>query len=169
MRTGLRSVALFEAAKGLLVLLAGGGVLLLVGRDAQFAAERLIVYLHLDPARGYPRVFLDVAARLTDGRLLLLAAGALIYAGVRFTEAYGLWRGYRWAEWVAVVGAALYLPFDFYELSRQLSLLTVAIVVTNLAIIAYVGRVLVTDRRPGGGAPRSPTEVSVSGSPRPGG
>lgn len=138
---GLKPIALFEAAKGAVALLAGGGVLRF-GRDAQRVAEDVIRRLHLDPAQGYPRIFLHAAERLTHGRLGLLAAAAVGYAIVRFAEAYGLWRGRRWAEWVAVAGAAMYLPLGGYELWRRVSWVTVGAVAINLAVMAYVGRVL---------------------------
>ncbi|MCZ7627424.1 MAG: DUF2127 domain-containing protein [Candidatus Methylomirabilis sp.] len=53
----LRTVALLEAAKGLLVLVAGIGVLSFVHHDAQWVAERLVGHLHLNPASRYPRIF----------------------------------------------------------------------------------------------------------------
>jgi len=73
---GLKAVAMFEALKGLLVLLAGFGLLALVHHDVQAFVERIVVHLHLNPARHYPRVFIEAAGRLTDARLWLLAAGA---------------------------------------------------------------------------------------------
>lgn len=39
------------------------------------------------------RVFIEASANINDARLRLLAALAFLYAGVRFIEAYGLWRG----------------------------------------------------------------------------
>ena len=87
MSGALRTVALVEAAKGSLVLLAGFGLLSLIHHDIQRFAERLVVHSHLNPASGYPRIFLDLAKQLTDGRLLLLALGAVTYALVRFIEA----------------------------------------------------------------------------------
>jgi len=76
-RIGLRTIALFEAAKGLVVLLAGSGLLLLVHRDVQAMAEQLVSHLHLDPAKRYPRIFLHIVTGATPARLRLLALGAL--------------------------------------------------------------------------------------------
>ena len=42
---------------------------------------------------------------------------ALTYSAIRFTEAYGLWRERRWAEWLSAVSGAIYLPFEIYELA----------------------------------------------------
>src|SRR5512135_118072 len=89
--TGVRTVAVFEGAKGALVLLTGFGLLALVHKDIHLAAEQLVRHLHLNPARHYPRIFLDAAADITDKQMLFMAISALIYSLVRFAEAIGLW------------------------------------------------------------------------------
>jgi uncharacterized membrane protein (DUF2068 family) len=94
---GIRLVALFEGAKGALILLAGFGLLALVHRDLQDVADELVRRFHLNPARHYPRIFIEAAGKTTDTRLWLLAGAALLYAVFRFVEAYGLWRERRWA------------------------------------------------------------------------
>jgi hypothetical protein len=50
----IRTVALVEAAKGALVLVAGLGLLSLVHHDAQRLAEVLVTHSHLNPASRYP-------------------------------------------------------------------------------------------------------------------
>src|SRR6266508_2901192 len=86
-QVGLKAAALFEALKGLLVILAGLGLLAFVRHDAQAFAERLVLHLHLNPARHYPRIFIEAAGRLTDARIWLFATGALAYSALRFAEA----------------------------------------------------------------------------------
>jgi len=73
-------VALFEGAKGALILLAGFGLLALVHRDLQHVADEVVRRFHLNPARHYPRIFIEAAGKTTDTRLWLLAGGALLYA-----------------------------------------------------------------------------------------
>src|SRR5262249_34706988 len=86
---GLRVVAIFEAAKGLVVLLAGFGLLALVHKDLQVIAEELVSHTHLNPASEFPRIFLDLAARLANVKFWLLAVFAFCYATLRLVEAYG--------------------------------------------------------------------------------
>jgi uncharacterized membrane protein (DUF2068 family) len=138
---GIRAVAVFEAAKGVLVLAAGLGLLSLVHRDAQHVAETIVRHLHLNPARHYPRVFIHAAARMNGSRFWMLAAGAFGYATVRFVEAYGLWHMRPWAEWFAIVSGGLYLPVEIYELARHPTAVKAALVLGNAAIVAYMIRV----------------------------
>lgn len=137
-RTTIRCVALFEAAKGMLVLIAGLGLLSLVGRDVQLFAERLIRHSHLNPASHYPRIFVDAASRVTDANLWMIAGAAMLYATVRLVEAYGLWRERRWAEWFALVAGGIYVPIEIYELIRHASVMKFIILSLNLAIVAYM-------------------------------
>src|SRR6266571_4480495 len=90
-KQGLRMMALIEGAKGMLVLAAGLGLFALAHRDLQSMAEQLVRHLHLNPARHLPRIFLHLAANLSDRKLWLFASAAIIYSTIRFVEAYGLW------------------------------------------------------------------------------
>jgi len=135
---GLRTIALYEAAKGLVVLLAGSGLLLLVHRDVQAMAERLVSHLHLDPAKRYPRIFLHLVTEATPARLRLLALGAAAYSAIRFAEAWGLWRERRWAEWLGLVTGVIYVPFEARALIRHHHLESLVALAINLAIVLYL-------------------------------
>lgn len=132
---GVRSVAIFEGAKGLIVLVAGLGLLSLIHRDVQAVAESVVRHLHLNPAHHYPEIFIHAASRM-DGRMGFLAAGAFAYATFRLVEAYGLWHERPWAEWLAIVSAGLYLPVEGYELWRHLSVIGALVTVGNAGLVA---------------------------------
>ena len=146
-RFGLKIVAGFEGAKGLIVLAAGMGLFRLVHHDVQAAAEWLVRhFLHLNPASHYPRVFIEAAARLDDTHLRLLAAAALVYSVVRFSEGYGLWRDRRWAEWFGAVSGGIYLPLELYHLWERITWPRVTILVVNLVVVLYLVQVLMRER-----------------------
>lgn len=136
----IRVVSVFEAAKGMLVLLAGFGALSLIHRDVQQVAEQVIGHLHLNPAKHYPQIFLDTAANLTNPRLWLLATFAVTYSSVRFIEAYGLWRAKRWAEWFSVLSGGIYIPFEVYELSVKPTSLALLALAVNVIVVGVISR-----------------------------
>src|SRR5580658_3398056 len=136
---GVRAVALAEAAKGGLVLIASFGLLSLVHHDVRALAEHLVEWLHLNPAKKYPGLFLEAASRLTDARLLALAALALSYAVMREVEAYALWHERRWAEWFALISGAVYLPIEIYELARGVTWMKGLALAINAVIVVYMG------------------------------
>jgi uncharacterized membrane protein (DUF2068 family) len=150
---GLRVVAVFEGAKGGLVLITGFGLLAFIHRDLHNAAEEVVRHLHLNPARHYPRIFLDAAARVTDTQLWLLALAAFLYAVVRFIEAFGLWHRKRWAAWFGVLSGGVYIPVELIGVARRLSWVKVGILSVNLAIVAYLVYELTIHGRP----PRNPS------------
>jgi uncharacterized membrane protein (DUF2068 family) len=135
---GIRSVAVLEATKGALILLVGFGLLSLVHHDVQRFAERLVAHAHLNPAARYPRIFIEAAGQLTDGRTLLLATGAAVYASVRFIEAYGLWLERKWAEWLAALSGAIYIPFEVLELWKRVTWLSLGALLLNTAVVALM-------------------------------
>ncbi len=149
---GVRAVAVFEALKGTLVLVAGCGLLSLVHRDLQDIAERLVRHSHLNPARHYPRVFIEVASRTSDARLRSLAALAFLYAVVRFVEAYGLWRLRAWAEWFAIISGSLYLPIEAYELFQRVTWVRALVLVVNAFVVAYLVYIRLSHRVDAAGA-----------------
>jgi len=134
----IRAIALLEAAKGLLVLCAGTGLLYLVDKDVQALAARLINHLHLDPAHHYPSIFLKAADNATPERLRILAFGAFLYAAFRIAEGVGLWKRRRWAEWLAVVTGLFYVPFEVATFIHRPRFEPVVAFVVNLAVVLYL-------------------------------
>jgi uncharacterized membrane protein (DUF2068 family) len=134
----LRTVAVFEAAKGLLVLLLGLGLLRLVHKNLDEFAEQLIRFLHASPGGRLSNLFVTAAGRTTDKSLWALAAAAALYALVRFAEAYGLWLDREWAEWFALLSGSMYLPWEMYSLMRHPHPIKWVILVANIAIVLYM-------------------------------
>jgi uncharacterized membrane protein (DUF2068 family) len=145
----VRLVALFEGFKGVIVLVAASGLLLLIHKDVHAIAARLVEHTHLNPAAKYPQIFLDAANSLHNSTLVLLALGAAAYSAVRLIEAYGLFYGRAWAEVLAACSGAIYLPFELFELVRQATTLRAALLLANVAVVAIMVRALLQRRRAG--------------------
>ncbi len=123
-------------------MLAGFGLLTHVHKGLHLFAERLVRHFHLNPASRYPQIFLDLADHVTDTQLWTLALSALLYAGVRFVEAYGLWRQRHWAEWFAVLTGGIYIPLELFELARGVTWPKVTLLTVNAGIVAYLSFIL---------------------------
>jgi len=134
----LRSVAVFEAAKGLLVLMLGLGLLRFLHKNLEDIAEQIIRFLHASPGGHLSNLFITAAGHTTDKGLWALAAAAMVYALVRFAEAYGLWNDREWAEWFALLSGAMYLPWEMYSLMRHPQPIKWVILLANLAIVLYM-------------------------------
>ena len=123
----LRLASIFEAAKGILVLSTGLGLMMFIHKDLHLVAEQMVRHIHLNPASHYPLIFIDVATRLTDWKLWMLTVSALLYSAVRFAEAYGLWYERQWAEWFGFLTGGMYIPLEFLEIFRRVTWPKVAI------------------------------------------
>jgi len=143
----LRAVASVEFTKGVFVLLMGFCALALINKDVWYYAEGLLAAFHVDTDRRWAQDFLAFADNITDARLWAAARIAFAYAGLRFTEAYGLWKERHWAEWVAFVSGTLLLPLEVRELFHGFTWLRVGVFVGNIIVVLYMLYVILANRR----------------------
>jgi uncharacterized membrane protein (DUF2068 family) len=143
----LRAVASVEFVKGVFVLLMGFCALALVHQDVWLIAESLLAAFHIDTDRRSAQMFLDFADSVTDARLWAAARLAFTYGALRFAEAYGLWNERTWAEWIALVSGALLMPLEVRELLRGLTLLRAGVFLVNLAVVGYMGYLILASHR----------------------
>ena len=135
---GIRSIAIFEALKGVLVLLVGFGLLYFLHHNIQSTAEELVRHSHLNAARQYPHIFIEAAKHTDDSRLWFLASLAFIYSSARLMEAWGLWHLKTWAQWFAIVSGAIYIPIEVVELFRRITMLRIIVLAINLFIVIFL-------------------------------
>lgn len=147
MNGAVKLIASFEAFKGIVVLLAAAGLLTWLHKDLHVLALSLVEHAHLNPAAKYPQIFLDAASNLQDTRLVLLALGAAAYSGLRFVEAFGLFRGRAWAEVLAAFSGAIYVPFELLGFLQRRTPLHAGLLLANAAVVAVMVRALLRRRR----------------------
>jgi len=159
-RRGLRAVAILEAAKGVLVLLAAFGFFEVIRHnvDLDAVAGNLLYFFHVNPNLRISHVVMRLAERMMDTDVLTVLTIAMVYSSLRFIEAYGLWRARVWAEWLAIISGAIYLPFEFYKLVRRPTPLHWTILLVNIAVVVYIAWVRWDDIKERG---RQPSAVQL--------
>ncbi|MGA9529513.1 MAG: DUF2127 domain-containing protein [Terriglobales bacterium] len=136
---GVRTVATVELAKGLIVVAAGLGVFSMRHhKDLWGIAESFLEFFHANPYHHYVGVFIALVSRFNDVRLWKIAVAASVYAVMRFVEAYGLWYALPWAEWMAFISGAVYIPFEVIDLIRRPTPIRVAIIAINALVVLYM-------------------------------
>jgi uncharacterized membrane protein (DUF2068 family) len=135
---GVRTVATVEFVKGIIVALAGLGVLSMRHKDIWEVTESFLKFFHLNPHHHYVGVFIHLMYRLGDVRLWKVATAAAVYVILRFVEAYGFWHIRPWAEWLAFASGAIYIPFEAADLYRQPNWLRLLVIVVNVGIVLYM-------------------------------
>jgi uncharacterized membrane protein (DUF2068 family) len=137
---GLRTVAMVEALKGVLVLLVAFALISLLRHDVdlQDAAMNVLDFLHIDPDRRLAGMFIDAAGKVMDWNVIFVGIGAFAYSALRFIESYGLWCERVWAEWLAIISGSLYIPMEVRELLIRATPMRWALLIINLIVVAYI-------------------------------
>ena len=134
---GLYVIAVVEAVKGALALLAASGLELLGPAPLQRWVAALIARFQLDPDQG---AMAWLARAINPDAVHLAAAVVALYGIVHLIEGWGLWRAKAWASWLGCIAAALYLPFDLYALALHRHWLEAAVVAVNLLVVWVLAR-----------------------------
>jgi uncharacterized membrane protein (DUF2068 family) len=137
-RRALRTIAIFESAKGIAALAASAGLLELAHRDIRQLAEALIGHFGLHAEARFPSLFLHYAEVLGNANLRNLVLLAWGYAAVRLLEGYGLWRDLAWAEWLAALSGALYIPLEVEHLQHRPNLINTVVLLANIGVVLYM-------------------------------
>jgi uncharacterized membrane protein (DUF2068 family) len=146
-RRALRAIALFEALKGLAALVAIIGVVDLMHHDVRHLTEALIGRFRLNPDGRYTSIILHYAELLPGANLHALMWLAAGYIGLRAAEAYGLWFDKAWAEWLAALSGAVYVPLELEHLLQHPSLINTAVLLINLIVVLFLARQLLARRK----------------------
>ena len=143
----LRFLAVERGVRGLLLLALAYGVWRFDGARGALervfdsylpAAKPLADRLGIDLQETGPVHLIQRAFAARHSTLLLVAVGVLAYGGLELVEAVGLWLMKRWGEYVAVVGTAVFIPLEVYELVEKVTWLRVAALAINLFAIVYI-------------------------------
>jgi uncharacterized membrane protein (DUF2068 family) len=134
----LHAIALFEALKGLAAIAASLGLLSLVHHDVRAIAYALMGHFHLNPDARFPQMLLNDISALQNANLRQVVLLAWGYAAIRLTEGYGLWRDKAWAEWLAAVSGAVYLPLELSHLAAHTTTINGLVLAGNIAVVAYM-------------------------------
>lgn len=135
---GVRTVATWEFAKGMVVALAGLGIFSMRHKDIWGVAESFLEFVHANPHHHFVGAFVDLVYRISDVRLWKIAAVASIYVILRFIEAFGLWYLRPWAEWLTIASGSIYIPFEVADVLRKPDWIRLLIIGINVAIVLYM-------------------------------
>ena len=135
---GLMVIAAFKILKGVALLAVALGALRLMHRDVAADFEHLINLMRVDPHNHYIHLVMEKLAGVNATRLKQLSVGTFFYSGIFFTEGIGLALRKRWAEYMTIVSTASFLPLEVYEIVKHISVGRVAMLLVNLAIVAYL-------------------------------
>lgn len=162
---GLQVIAIFKFLKAMVLVSAGLAALGLLSPARVALTEAWLERLALHQGHrliatwaGQMAVLLSAAS---TRRLLEVAVGAFLYAGLFLVEGIGLLRARRWAEYLTIVATSSYLPLEGLALWRHPAPAPAGTMVLNIAVVAYLVVQLAADRPESGPARRDGPRASA--------
>ena len=101
---GLHVIALLEASKAMLALLAATGLEILGPQPLRDGVNALIRRFSLDPDHGTLPSLLNA---ISPDAVHLAAAAMIGYGLLHLVEAWGLWKAKAWASWLGCLTASI--------------------------------------------------------------
>ena len=132
-------IALFKLVKAVLLIMVGVGVFKLLHRDVAQVVEHWVNLLQVDPDNQHIQNIVQKLSFIDDRKLKEIGVGTFCYAALFLTEGTGLLLRKRWAEYFTIIVTASFLPFEVYEMVREPSVVKAVVIVTNIAILIYLG------------------------------
>ena len=139
--TIVRLIILERAIRGSLVFILG---LALLTRSQSIVnlVRGWVAQLNVNPERRLlPRMLVTVLRPIggfSTRTVLIIGIGALLFGALELTEAVGLARRRRWAEYLTVIAGCIGVPFEIGEVMRRQTPIRVSILLINIAIVIYL-------------------------------
>lgn len=132
-------IGALKVLKGLGFVFLGVGALRLLHRDlVAFLNHWVVVVLHFDPERHFVNLILTKAADVSPHQIRMLSDALFLYAVLDLIEGTGLVLEKVWAEYVTLIVSIAFLPVEFYELIRHMTLFKIGLVLANVVIVLYL-------------------------------
>lgn len=135
---GLRLIAVFKLAKGLLLVAVGIGAIKLLHKDVSELAANWIAAIRVDPDNRLIHGLITKLGLMNDHKLEELSIGSFFYAGLLLTEGAGLWFKKRWAEYFTIITTCSLIPLELYEIAKHVTVTRIVLLIVNAAIVWYL-------------------------------
>ena len=141
-KTGMRSVATFDAIVGFFVLALGMTFVWVMDEDLLVLIERALNYFHIGLSHSLSQALFELAAQTSSQQMGLLGLILIAYAVMRLTEAYGLWYERRWGAKLAILVCGLSVPLEIYEEFAGVTLIKTLVLLVNVWIVMFMVKAL---------------------------
>jgi uncharacterized membrane protein (DUF2068 family) len=133
-------IVAFKAVKTIALTALGLTLLFGIHRDPVEVVMRIAQAVHLPVTSRLFDLLFTFAVNATPQKELTLAITALGYAVVIAVEGMGLHLRRAWARWFTIGVTSSLVPIEVYEILQRQEPIRVAILVLNVAVVAYLWR-----------------------------
>lgn len=92
----------------------------------------------LNPSSNGIEKIIHKLRAISSHRYAVFGIIALAYGALEATEAYGLWRRRRWAEYLTVLATSLLFIPEIWEIANKPTPLKLGALLVNIAVVAYL-------------------------------
>jgi uncharacterized membrane protein (DUF2068 family) len=138
----LIAIGVLKLLKAVLFVSMGFGVIRLLHRDIAEVLLRATLALRFDPENRFVNVVLEKASMLTTHRLKEISVAIFLYAVLDVIEGIGLVLEKAWAEYFTLILTGSFLPWEFYEIIRRVTVFKIVLTVLNLLVFIYLAYVV---------------------------
>jgi uncharacterized membrane protein (DUF2068 family) len=140
-------IALYKGALALLFAAVGLGAFRLLHHDLSDVLDSIREALHFSPESRLINFLADRVDLVDDNLLRRIGVLAFSYAAVSLAEGVGLYLEQAWAEILTVLITASFLPWELFEVWRQVTWLRVGLLVLNTLVLLYLLKALAERRK----------------------
>jgi uncharacterized membrane protein (DUF2068 family) len=141
-----RLIGIGKIVQGVLLFVLAVGALRLIDRAADMEVARGLAHLSIDLDSPWVQRLLDRLGEVDSHQLKTVGAGSFAYSLILLVEGSGLCLRKRWGHYFTVFVTASFLPFELYECFRHFSWPPVAVLLVNVAVLAYLVARLIHER-----------------------
>ena len=133
-------IAIFKLVKGTLLVLGGVAAFGLLNPANAHAMTQWAMELAADRHSHVMNMLITKLVDVDPHTLRMLGIGSILYSILFYVEGIGLLYDRPWAEYLTIVTTAGLIPFELYEIHRRVTLVKIAVLIANVAIVFYLAR-----------------------------
>ncbi len=135
---GLLAIGVFKLVKSVFFFCMGIGAFHLLHKDLGDEAMHLAQALRFDPEGRVVTLLMEKVDLIDMRHLREIGVGVFAYSGLALVEGIGLLLEKPWAEYLTLCLTVAFLPWELWELAHGPTPFRIGILLTNLAVLAYL-------------------------------
>jgi len=138
MNKNLKVIACLKVLRGTLAIAVGVTLYIIFGYSEVLNWQEHSFIGSIAQKDPFFQIFIDWLAKFPNEQVLYIALFAFGIGLIRYIEAIGVWFDKTWAQWLVVITAFIYIPFEINELIHQFTWTITIIMAINFVVAFYL-------------------------------
>ena len=142
MNKNLKVIACLKVLRGTLAMAVGVTLYIIFGHSEVLNWQEHSFISSIAQKDPFFQIFIDWLAKFPNEQVLYISLFAFGIGLIRYIEAIGVWFDKTWAQWLVVITAFIYIPFEINELIHQFTWTITIIMAINFVVAFYLLHIL---------------------------